>query len=748
MTHIIQGKDYRFTVLSEELIRLEYSENGDFIDEKTTAVQNRNIENVEITVNRGADELQIITKKLHLYYKYGNFSPETLFIEMKANLSDFNNRWTFGDEVDTLKGTAQTLDGADGAIPLGEGIVSRGGFAILDDSNAYLQLSNGEFKERSGNSVDLYFFGYGRSYERALKDYYKLTGAVPLIPRFALGNWWSRFWPYTEETYCELMEKFKEKGAPLAISVIDMDWHRRDIPERFGSGWTGYSWNKDYFPDPKRFLEKLHTMGLKTTLNVHPADGIRAFEDAYERISYRLRLNVSLEEPALFDFNSKDFRDAYFEEVHHPLEDSGVDFWWIDWQQGSHSGTKGVDPLWALNHYHYLDHEKRNDSGLILSRFAGPGSHRYPVGFSGDTIVSWDSLDFQPYFTATAANIGYSWWSHDIGGHMYGYKDEELALRWLQLGVFSPINRLHSSASPFNSKEPWAYGLETELAMIDMLRLRHALIPYLYTMNVRNHEEGIPLVRPMYYHNCEDKRAYQNKNEFLFGSEMIVTPITQKSNDKLKLGKTKAWLPEGVWYDFFKGWQYQGNTELSVYRRKDEMPVFVKAGAIIPLDGHPTETRLDELPNEMVWKIFAGASNSFTLVEDLNGSRATTTVELDWHAKEVKLSKSDDDLIIPKNRKHVFEIIGLEGDLKMPKDTQVKAFEVESIEEALFKRLNQAEISFMLKEDILEIFKTESDYSKRVNRLNNIVNGDLLQSLLELMYVEHSVGGLVLEIQK
>ena len=188
---------------------------------------------------------------------------------------------------------------------------------------------------------------------------------------------------------------------------------------------------------------------------------------------------------------------GYFELVHHPLERQGVDFWWIDWQQGSNSGVEGLDPLWMLNHYHYLDNCRNGNRGMIFSRYAGPGSHRYPVGFSGDTIISWDSLDFQPYFTANASNIGYGWWSHDIGGHMLGVKDDELAVRWLQLGVFSPILRLHSSCSEFNGKEPWRYDRVAEQVMKEFLRLRHKLIPYLYTMNVRASVESIPLMQPM-----------------------------------------------------------------------------------------------------------------------------------------------------------------------------------------------------------------------------------------------------------
>lgn len=134
--------------------------------------------------------------------------------------------------------------------------------------------------------------------------------------------------------------------------------------------------------------------------------------------------------------------------------------------------------------------EQDHELPLILSRYAGPGSHRYPVGFSGDTVVSWESLKFQPYFTSTASNIGYGWWSHDIGGHMLGVRDEELEARWYQLGVFSPINRLHSSLSPFVGKEPWNFQQPVRDIMRDALILRHRLIPYLHTMNWRAATKG------------------------------------------------------------------------------------------------------------------------------------------------------------------------------------------------------------------------------------------------------------------
>src|SRR5699024_2919218 len=157
-----------------------------------------------------------------------------------------------------------------------------------------------------------------------LQTYFKLTGFSPKLPRYALGNWWSRYWKYTEESYKELVETFKAKNIPLSVSVIDMDWHLTQIPERFGSSWTVYTWNKDYFPNPERFLKWLHDEGLAISINLHPADGIRAYEDCYPAVAKRLNLNTEIEEPAIFDFTEEVFREAYFKDVMHPLEEQGV----------------------------------------------------------------------------------------------------------------------------------------------------------------------------------------------------------------------------------------------------------------------------------------------------------------------------------------------------------------------------------------------------------------------------------------
>ena len=226
-------------------------------------------------------------------------------------------------------------------------------------------------------------------------------------------------------------------------------------------------------------MAELHERGLAVSLNVHPADGVRAHEDAYPKVAERMGIDPASKLPVNFDPADPEFLEAYLEELHHPLEDDGVDFWWLDWQQGEVTKLPGLDPLWLLNHFHFLDSARNGRRPLTFSRYAGIGSHRYPVGFSGDTVVCWASLEFQPEFTATASNAGYGWWSHDIGGHFFGVKDDELVTRWVQLGVFSPILRLHSTADRFIAKEPWRFGEVARRLIGESLRLRHRLVPYI-----------------------------------------------------------------------------------------------------------------------------------------------------------------------------------------------------------------------------------------------------------------------------
>ena len=663
---IIQGEKYRFTVLTEEMIRLEYCEDGKFEDRATQCVIDRKFKVPEYQVIENEESLEIITDKIHLVYNKQKFTDYGLSVQVRGNISVYHSIWHFGEEATDLRGTARTLDEADGAIELEHGIISRFGYGILDDSRSLVITEDGWVEPRKEDCIDIYFLGYGHEYEHCLKDYYHLTGKTPLLPRYALGNWWSRFYRYNDQEYKALMTRFEKEEIPFSVSVIDMDWHLVDIDPKYGSGWTGYTWNKELFPDPKEFMTWLHDHGLKVTLNVHPAGGVQAHEEKYKEMAEAMGRDWEKEEPVNFDVTDQKFLKAYFEYLHHPNEEEGVDFWWLDWQQGGLSKIPGLDPLWMLNHYHYLDSGRRGKRRLTFSRYAGMGSHRYPVGFSGDTIISWESLAFQPYFTANASNVGYGWWSHDIGGHMKGYRDEELSTRWIQFGVFSPIMRLHSSNSAFTGKEPWNYNAVSENIMKRYLKLRHEMIPYLYTMNYHASHDGQPLIRPMYYLEPEQPEAYEVPNEYYFGTELVVCPITEPTDKAAGTACVKAWIPEGKWYDIFSGLKYDGGRMLELYRSLEDIPVLAKEGAIIPLTDLTEYTNSVENPKELAVKIVPGKKNAFILMEDTGDTcedkeENWAQTKLEWiNENEFIIHPANGNLdVIPKCRTWKMEFYGI-----------------------------------------------------------------------------------------
>lgn len=683
---IIQGEKYRFTVLTEEMIRLEYCEDGKFEDRATQCVIDRKFKVPEYQVIENEESLEIITDKIHLVYNKQKFTDYGLSVQVRGNISVYHSIWHFGEEATDLRGTARTLDEADGAIELEHGIISRFGYGILDDSRSLVITEDGWVEPRKEDCIDIYFLGYGHEYEHCLKDYYHLTGKTPLLPRYALGNWWSRFYRYNDQEYKALMTRFEKEEIPFSVSVIDMDWHLVDIDPKYGSGWTGYTWNKELFPDPKEFMTWLHDHGLKVTLNVHPAGGVQAHEEKYKEMAEAMGRDWEKEEPVNFDVTDQKFLKAYFEYLHHPNEEEGVDFWWLDWQQGGLSKIPGLDPLWMLNHYHYLDSGRRGKRRLTFSRYAGMGSHRYPVGFSGDTIISWESLAFQPYFTANASNVGYGWWSHDIGGHMKGYRDEELSTRWIQFGVFSPIMRLHSSNSAFTGKEPWNYNAVSENIMKRYLKLRHEMIPYLYTMNYHAAHDGQPLIRPMYYLEPEQPEAYEVPNEYYFGTELVVCPITEPTDKAAGTACVKAWIPEGKWYDIFSGLKYDGGRMLELYRSLEDIPVLAKEGAIIPLTDLTEYTNSVENPKELAVKIVPGKKNAFILMEDTGDTcedkeENWAQTKLEWiNENEFIIHPANGNLdVIPKCRTWKMEFYGIADVDNLEVTVGGKAIETERI---------------------------------------------------------------------
>ncbi len=674
----------RLTLLTNRLLRYEKTNDGVFTDETTQGVWKRNFAPVPHIVQIIANGVSIQTDAVTFVIRLDNFLKSYVLLDGKK-ISIQNNG--------NLGGTLRTLDVVDATrklvvncldadkadrqhIHLNDGVVSKNGVAVYDDSKSLLLVDEKVYERK--DCTDKYIFAYGHNYRAAVNAFYEISGKPPLVPRFALGNWWSRYYRYTQQEYLDLMDEFSERNIPLSVATVDMDWHYVDVYNVFvkksgltderiygnASGWTGYTWNEELFPDYRTFLQELKNRGLKITLNLHPSDGVRWFEMQYDQFAKNMGMDPLEKKHIPFDLTDEKFIKNYFELLDRPYEQEGVDFWWIDWQQGYNTKIKGLDPLWLLNHLHYEDSRKYG-AGLILSRYCGAGAQRYPLGFSGDTLVTWKALDYEPYFTATASNIGYTWWSHDIGGHMFGEKDNELAVRWLQFGVFSPINRLHSCPLLALAKEPWRYDDGIGNILTDWLCFRHKLVPYLHTYNHLTHEQGKALIEPMYYEHAEGEWAYRSYNEYYFGNELIVCPITKKGTRGI--GYAKAYLPKGTFIDLFTRQAYQAATDglsVKLYRGLGSIPVLMKENSIIPLSedkGNGCEN-----PKNIRALVF-GDNASFTMIEDdgENGRLETTFqikkegVKLVFH-----ICVAGEKHIAPTKRNLVLEFVNVyDGDV-------------------------------------------------------------------------------------
>jgi len=614
----------RFTVLTDRLIRLEWAEDGRFEDRATRAVICRRQPVPEFEVRETKGGVVIDTGAVELTYSGGGdrFDPTNLRAAIRFDGETADWRPGMAD-AGNLGGTVRTLDGVSGSCPVEPGLLSRDGWALHDDSDA-LVFDGGDWNwvttRGDRDVVDWYLFAHGRDYLGALRDFTAVSGRIPLPPKYVLGSWFSRYWPYTDEQYRAIIDEYDAHGVGIDVLVLDMDWHL--------DSWTGYTWNPRYFPEPERFLDWAHERGLRITLNLHPADGVGKHESMFREMREAVGGGREMYRVP-FDCGDQRFMRAYFDVLHRPLETMGVDFWWMDWQQGTSSSIPGLDPLWWLNHLHWEDMERNPDRGdlrpLIFSRWGGLGNHRYPIGFSGDTFNDWDSLAWQPEFTAMAGNVGYAYWSHDIGGHQPGPVDDELYARWVQYGVFSPALRLHSGREPKAERRIWTFRPDCFDAMRAAFAWRYRLLPYIYTECRRTFDESVPLCRPLYYEWPDEDGAYA----YLFGDELLVAPVVRALDGASHGALVDAWIPPGRWTAWMTGRTYDGPGPVRMLVPLDETPVLVRAGGVV-VEG-PDVLRANDRPlDEATINVFPGDRGSYRLYEDDGLTRGYERGDCAW----------------------------------------------------------------------------------------------------------------------
>lgn len=629
-----QDANVRFTIIDEGTIRLEYAPDGKFVDNKSFMAVIREYPDVPYTIKDNSKQVVIATSKFKLVYKKtgGPLSADNLTISStKAITTPFV--WKPGtQQKGNLKGTYRTLDGYDGAeyqyanpkyeMPIEDGILATDGWTLIDDSQRLLFDGDKDWEwvtERTSaeGAQDWYFMAYGHDYKSALLSYTKFAGKVPLPPRYTFGYWWSRYWSYSDQDFRNLIAGFRQLDLPLDVLVIDMDWH--PLTHSAGGGWTGWDWNERLFPDYKKFLAFLDEQGVKATMNLHPAEGVRPFEKKYKEFIQR----YGKEAGKAYEWMGSDKRyvKALFDTYLHPYMDEGVDFWWLDWQQWEKDrAIASLDNVFWCNYIWFSDMERHGQKRpLLYHRWGGLGNHRYQIGFSGDSYITWKSLKFLPYFNSTASNVLYGYWSHDIGGHQslkHGTPVEpQLYTRAMQMGQYLPIIRSHSTKDPSLNKEPWAFDQTTQRRLANVINGRYALVPYIYTMARKTYETGIALCRPLYYDSPEAKEAYAYKEEYMFGDNMLIAPVTEEVDEESGYASVKLWLPAGEWLEYETGTMLQG---AKTYERRftmDEYPVYVKAGSILPYYGKLKN--LSGTEQAVTVRVFPGAdSGEFILYED------------------------------------------------------------------------------------------------------------------------------------
>ena len=608
---VFQGTNYRITVLSERLVRLEYSVDGHFSDNLTTLVKNRNFTVPQFKVEQDQNYLVITTNYFMLQYMKNKpflgpkFAPDSY---LKVALVNTDKVWFYGQaEARNFKGGAISLDNYRGKISLDKGLYSTDGFVSLDDSGNYEIDANGFLLKPDVNKVDIYLFMYKRDFGLCLKDYFTLTGYPPLLPRYAFGIWWNREKIYDFDNTKALIKSFNRHQIPLSVLLLSEFWHIKD-KKNYNLYRTGFSFNRELFPNPQEFINYMHERGVHIGLNFDPIEGIRKEEDRY--LNFAEELNVVGGVTIPFNVFDKNFMALYVKHLIDPLLDIGVDIYWLDYK-------KDLNTIQALEYYYNKDFERmKKFRPLVLTRSPLVAPHRAGVLYSGETIVSWDTLKYLPFYNSMAANKGISWWSHDVGGYKDGIEDSELYLRYVQFSTFSPIFRFSAKRGVYYKREPWMWDVKTFTIAREYCWLRQRLIPYIYTAAYEYHKTGKPLIQPIYYTYPEiyDEPTY--RNEYYFGKELFIAPITKPKDVTMNRSIERVFLPKGIWYDFKTGKRFVGNKRYVVFYKEEEYPIFAKAGSIIPLANLGENINDTNPPQSMEINVFPGESNEFKLYED------------------------------------------------------------------------------------------------------------------------------------
>lgn len=491
-----------------------------------------------------------------------------------------------------------------------------------------------------GGELNYYFF-YGPSIKKILNRYADLTGHMPLPPKWALGNQQSRWSYYPESMVDEVVREYRQRDLPLDVVHLDIDYMK---------GYRVFTFDADRFPNPKALAEKLGKQGVKLITIVDP--GVKYLPDAKDdnyfvvkegiaRNFFQRRSNGDLFVPRVWpgeslfvDYTLPEAR-KWWGDLHRLYTDNGVAGIWNDMnepadfvdqtgknqmdvvsydegEKSTHAKNRNVFGfLMSRATYEGLERARPDRRPYVISRAGYAGLQRYSTMWIGDTNSTWDALGLNiPMFT-TLGLSGQPFVGGDVGGFM-GRGDGELLVRSYQVAFLTPFCRNHKTIDGYD-QEPWRFGSQYEQIIRKYLKLRYALLPFLYTTLETAHRTGVPLFRPLLLNYQDDPDTYNLDDQFMVGDDLLVAPIL-----KPDVVQRRVYLPRGTWYDYWTNQKFRGGQVITVQAPLETVPLFVRGGSIIPTG--PVMNYVGEKQSDPI---------TFNVYPDENGAASTILYEDD-----------------------------------------------------------------------------------------------------------------------
>lgn len=517
-----------------------------------------------------------------------------------------------------------------------------------------------------------YYFMYGKNADGVISKVRILTGKAPMLPLWAYGFFQSKERYNSQDESLNVLKKYRDLKVPL--DVVIQDWRYWPEYNKSDSAWNSQSFDKERFPDPKKWVDQIHQLNAKLLIVTWPGFGPKT-DQRKEFDSKKMIINFDTWPPNSgarpYDVFNPKALDIYWKYLDKGIFSYiGNDGWWLDSTEPDHINKKESDfdlPTYLgsyrsvkngfslmhnkgiATHQRETNNQKR---GVILTRSGFIGQQLYGSNtWSGDVSSTWDMLEKQIPAALNYTLMGIPNWNSDIGGFFAGRwrngggnknpEFQELYVRWMQFGTFSPMMRSHGTDLPreiwnFGDRGTWCFDAQEKF-----IKLRYSLLPYIYSTSWDVSKNDGTFMRPMVMDFAADKKTHEIGHQYLFGRSILVAPVT-----KYQAKKWSVYLPEGSgWYNFWTNQYYNGGREVNTDAPIDIVPLYVKAGSIIPI-GPDVQYSTEKKWDNLTIRVYGGADGEFVLYEDENDNYnyekgKFSTITFKWNNQEKTLSVGD-----------------------------------------------------------------------------------------------------------